>query len=157
MDPKAFFKIQCGLYVAAVGTPEKMNGCVTNTLMQQSHAPVKLSLTIQKANFTHDMIMRKKSVGVSALSADVQTDLIKRFGFQSGRDVDKFNGFSAYTLDESGNPLLNGDEIAATYSLSVYDTIDMDSHTMFLCTVNEVQNTDNVPITYWDYREKLKK
>lgn len=156
MDMKAMFKIQCGLYVAAVGTPEKINGCVTNTLMQQSHAPVKLSLTIQKANFTHDMILAKRSVGVSALSSQATTELIKRFGFQSGRDVDKFDGFSDYLMDDNGNPILTGDQIAATYSLTVYETIDMGSHTMFLCTADDAKNFEQNPITYWDYRESKK-
>lgn len=157
MDIQALFKIQCGLYVAAVGTPDKVNGCVTNTLMQQSHAPVKLSVTLQKANYTHDLLLEKRSLGLSALSADASQDLVKRFGFQSGRNVDKFDGFTEYELDQNGNPILSGSQIAATYSLSVYDTVDFGSHTMFLCTADDVANLDGVPITYWDYRESMKK
>lgn len=157
MDMTAFFKIQCGLYVAAVGTPDKTNGCITNTLMQQSHAPVKLSLTIQKKNLTHDMIMEKRSVGVSALSSSVTQDLVKHFGFQSGRDGDKFAGFDDYALDSNGNPVLTGDQVAATYSMTVYDTVDIGTHTLFLCTADEALKQDGAPITYWDYREAMKK
>lgn len=157
MNIQALFKIQCGLYVAAVGTPDKINGCVTNTLMQQSHVPVKLSVTIQKTNLTHDLILQKRSLAVSALSAAVTTELVKHFGFQSGRDVDKFRDFADYELDANGNPLLTGDQIAATYSLTVYDTVDFGTHTMFLCTADDGQNLDGVPITYWDYRETMKK
>lgn len=157
MDVKAFFKIQCGLFVAAVGTPEKTNGCITNTLMQQSHVPVKFSVTLEKNHLTHDMVMQKKSLGVSALSSKVPVELIRRFGFVTGRDTEKFDGFSAWQADQNGNPVLQGDAISATYSLTVYDTVDMGSHTMFLCTVDAAENFDLVPITYWDYRASLRK
>lgn len=157
LDIKALFKIQCGLYVAAVGTPEKLNGCITNTLMQQSHVPVKMTVTIEKSHLTHDMIMEKRTLGISALAAGVSPELIKRFGFQSGREVDKFAGFSDYVLDGNGNPLLSGGQVAATFSLRVYDTVDFGTHTMFLCTPDASEALDGAPITYWDYRESLKK
>lgn len=157
MDIKALFQIQCGLYVAAVGTPEKANGCITNTLMQQSHAPVKLSVTIEKSHLTHDMIMEKRTLGVSALSKQAAPELIRRFGFQSGRDVDKFEGFSDFALDVNGNPLLGGHQIAAAFSLAVYDTVDFGTHTMFLCTADDAIALEGAPITYWDYRESMKK
>lgn len=157
MDMRAFLKIQCGLFVAAVGTQDKLNGCITNTLMQQSHAPVKVSVTIQKSNFTHDMIINKKTIGISALSSSAPVELIKRFGFQSGRNVDKFENFSDYVLDSNGNPLLTGEHIASTYSLDVYDEVDFGSHTMFICNVGDAEIFDGTPITYWDYRESLKK
>lgn len=154
---KALFKIQCGLYMAAVGTPDKLNGCVTNTLMQQSHLPVKLSLTIDKTHLTHDMIMEKRSVGISALSREVTLPLVKRFGFVSGRDTDKFDGFTDFSLDVNGNPVLSGSQIAATFSLRVYNTVDMGTHTLFLCTADDGVDLEGIPTTYWDYRESMKK
>ena len=156
MDIQALFKIQCGLYVAAVSTPEKMNGCITNTLMQQSHAPVKLSVTVMKKNLTHDMILQKGSVALSALSGNNPVALVKRFGFSSGREMDKFNGFKDYQLDRSGNPLLDGDEIAATFSLKVYDTVDLGTHTLFLCDGVDAVSKATSPLTYWDYRASFK-
>lgn len=157
VDIKSFFRVQCGLYVAAVGTPDKVNGCITNTLMQQSHVPVKLSLTLEKTHLTHDLILEKKSVGVSALSNEVTPALIKHFGFVTGRKVDKFTDFDGYTMDCNGNPVLTGEAVSATYSLAVYDTVDMGTHTMFLCTVDDSTSLDGSPITYWEYRESLKK
>lgn len=157
MDVTTLFNIQCGLYVAAVGLPDKVNGCITNTLMEQSHVPVRLSVTIDKTHLTHDMIAEKRSLGVSALANNAPIDLIKRFGFQSGRDVDKFVDFSDYRMDQNGNPILHGDKIAANFSLTVYDTVDMGTHTMFLCSLDDAQNFEGAPITYWDYRESMKK
>lgn len=157
MNIKALFKIQCGLYVAAVATAEKTNALITNTLMQQSHIPVKVSVTLDKKNLTHDMLYEKRSVALSALSSTVSSEIVKRFGFKSGREIDKFDGFSAYSLDKNGNPILSGEDIAAVYSLSVYDTVDVGTHTMFFCTVDDADDVaDNMPITYWDYRERLK-
>lgn len=157
LDIKALFHIQCGLYVAAVGTPEKTNGCVTNTLMQQSHVPVRLSVTIEKSHLTHDMILRKRTVGISALCSGVSPEIVKRFGFQSGRDVDKFAGFAGYELDGNGDPLLTAPHASATFSMQVYDTVDFGTHTMFLCTPSEAVSLGGKPITYWDYRESMKK
>jgi flavin reductase (DIM6/NTAB) family NADH-FMN oxidoreductase RutF len=157
MDIQALFKIQCGLYVAAVATPEKMNGLITNTLMQQTHTPVKLGLTLDKSHLTHDMVMKKRSVAVSALSDAATPDLVKRFGFVSGRNVDKFDGFDAYELDENGNPLLTGPMIAAVFSLTVFEAVDLGTHTFFLCGCDEARNGEGTPITYLGYRESLKK
>lgn len=157
MDVTALFRVQCGLYVASVAYEQKMNGCITNTLMQQSHVPVQLSLTLQKDHLTHDMLLAKKSVGVSALSHMVTQTLVKHFGFQSGRDVNKFADFAEYALDANGNPLLTGEQIAAVYSLRVYDTVDVGTHTMFLCRADDAASYPGKPITYWDYRETMKK
>lgn len=157
MDKKALFKIQCGLFVAAVGTPKKTNGCVTNTLMEQSHVPMKFSVTFEKTHLTHDMIMEKKSFGISALAKNVSVELIRRFGFASGRDVEKFSDFDAYATDINGNPVLTGEQVAATYSLEVYDTVDVGTHTIFLCTAADMCDFEAEAITYSEYRASLKK
>lgn len=156
MDIKALFKIQCGLFVAAVGTPEKLNGCITNTLMQQTHVGMKFAVTIEKTHLTHDMIVAKKSMAISALSRENPAPIIKRFGFASGRTVDKFADNFPHTLDCNGNPLLGGSEIAATFSLDVYDSVDVGTHTLFLCTPADMQDFAEEAITYSDYRSELK-
>lgn len=155
MDTRALFTLQCGLFVAAVGLGDKLNGCVTNTLLQQSHAPVKLSLTVDKTHLTHDMIMEKKTVAVSVLSTGVTEATIRRFGYSSGRDTEKFAGIS-YTLDENENPLLEGAEVAARFSLQVYDGVDMGTHTMFLCIPTSMEDTGIKSVTYMNYQETIK-
>lgn len=157
MDINALFTIQCGLFIAAVEQDGRLNGCVTNTLMEQSHVPLKLSLTIDKTHLTHEMAVKKGSIGVSVLSRTVPVELIKKFGFVSGRDADKFAGFDGYTLDVNGNPVLTGPEIAAVFSLNIIDTIDVGSHTIFLCEAADMKATGGSAITYADYRSSLKK
>lgn len=157
MDVKALFKVQCGLFVAAVGLPDKMNGCITNTLLQQTHVPVKFSVTLEKNHLTHDMVLEKGNLAVSALSKSVTTDYVKRFGFVSGREVDKFGDWDDYEPDGNGNPLMRGGFIAAAFSLAVYGKVDLGTHTLFLCNADGAQDADGIPITYWDYRESLRK
>lgn len=157
MDIQALLKIQCGLFVAAVGTPEKTNGCITNTLMEQSHVPPKLSVTLDKNGLTHELAAKKRSMCISVLAEGCPTELIKRFGFVSGRAAEKFAGHDDYTLDQNGNPAMTGDAVAAVFSLSVYDTVDMGTHTMFLCTIDDMTSSGKTGITYAGYRAALKK
>jgi len=155
MDMKALFKVQCGLFITGTELDGKLNACVTNTLMQQSHTPVKFSITMQKSNYTHDMILKKKSLAVSVVSEQVTEALIKRFGFASGRDTEKFANFP-HGLDQNGNPLLSGEEISANISLSVYDTVDIGTHTLFLCTAVDLMDLPHASITYSRYQEVLR-
>ena len=80
------FKIVYGLHIVSA-KDDKDNACVINTLMQQSSDPVKLSITVNKANLTHDMILKTKKCAVAVLGEDVKFDTIKAFGLTAGRDV----------------------------------------------------------------------
>lgn len=157
MDLKTLFKIQCGLFTAGCELDGKANACICNTLLEQSHVPVKLSVTLEKTHLTHDMVMKKRSVCVCALSERIPMDVIRRFGFASGHSKDKFADI-AYRTDCNGNPYLEeGDVIAARFSLSVYDTVDMGTHTIFLCTVDEMEDYQANALTYSGYRDGIKK
>lgn len=157
MDVSALFKIQCGVFIAGVELDGKLNGCVFNTLMQQSHAPIVLSATINKASLTCEMVEKKRSLTVSAMAPDVSQATIKNFGFSSGRDRDKFIDGFAFEIDENGNPMLVGEEVAATFSLNVYDCIDTKTHRIFLCDAADMHSYGEEAITYQQYRDKLKK
>ena len=89
MNPKTMFKLSYGLFVLTAKTT-KLNGCITNTAIQVTSEPNRISFAVNKANFTHDMLMESKEFTISILSEDADFELFKHFGFQSGRDVDKF-------------------------------------------------------------------
>ena len=91
MDNKAMFKIGYGLYVLTASDNGKDNGCIINTAIQAASAPNQLSICVNKANYTHDMIQRTGEFTVSVLSQNATFELFKHFGFQSGREVDKFD------------------------------------------------------------------
>ena len=95
MNKKAVNKISYGLYVLSAKQGEKDNACIINTLSQLTSDPLRVSITVNKQNYTHDMILAEGEFTVSLLTQKVPFDYFKRFGFQSGRDVDTFDGLYA--------------------------------------------------------------
>ena len=95
MDKKAMYKLSYGLFVLTARDGEKDNGCIINTAIQAASEPNQLSICVNKANYTHDMIERTGKFTVSVLSEQADFELFKHFGFQSGRDVDKFTNFTS--------------------------------------------------------------
>ena len=93
MDRKAMYKLSYGLFVLTAREDEKDNGCIINTAIQAASEPNQLSICVNKANYTHDMIQRTGKFTVSVLSQKAQFELFKHFGFQSGRDTNKFEAF----------------------------------------------------------------
>ena len=93
MDNKAMFKIGYGLYVLTASDNGKDNGCIINTAMQVTSTPNRISITVNKQNYTHDIIAATGAFNVSVLSQEANFEMFKRFGFQSGRDVDKFANY----------------------------------------------------------------
>ena len=95
MDRKAMYKLSYGLFVLTTREGDKDNGCIINTAIQAASAPNQTSICVNKANYTHDMIMKTKKFTVSVISQKASFDLFKHFGFQTGREVDKFAEFLA--------------------------------------------------------------
>ena len=106
MNTKAMFKLSYGLFVCTAVRGEKMNGCITNTAIQVASEPNRISIAINKANYTHDMVAETGMCNVSVISNEASFDLFKHFGFQSGRNVDKFADYPAdnYAMAENGIP-----------------------------------------------------
>ena len=90
MNKEAMYKLSYGLFVLTAKEGKKDNGCIINTAIQAASVPNQLSICINKANATHDMIVNTGEFTVSVISQAADFELFKRFGFQSGRDVDKF-------------------------------------------------------------------
>ena len=88
MDQKAMYKLSYGLFVLTTVVGDKKNGCITNTAIQAASEPNQMSVCVNKANLTHDMILESGIFTVSVISQEAKFELFKRFGFQSGRDVD---------------------------------------------------------------------
>ena len=102
MNPKALFNITYGLYVLTARDGDKDNGCIVNSVMQVAEKPVRLALSVNKQNLTCDMIRKTGLFNVSALTTEAEFDLFRRFGFQSGRDADKFQGLTGVKRSENG-------------------------------------------------------
>ena len=90
MDKKAMYKLSYGLFVLTAREGDKDNGCIVNTAIQAASAPNQLSVCVNKANYTHDMIKRTGEFTVSVISERAGFELFTHFGFQSGKEVNKF-------------------------------------------------------------------
>ena len=98
IQPEAMFKFSYGLYVLSASCDGKDNGCIINTAVQLTDAPKQVAIAVNKANLTHDMIFADGRFNLSFLSEQASFDLFKRFGFQSGRNADKFDGIKPESL-----------------------------------------------------------
>ncbi len=156
MDKKAMYKISYGLFVVTACCDGKDNGCITNTLAQVTSTPNKVSLTVAKNNLTHDMIMSTGRFTASVISTDADFSLFKHFGFQSGRDVDKFADFNDCKRAENGT-LIVTKGTNAYISCSVWHSIDLGTHTMFIGNVTDMEVLSDTPsATYEYYQSNIK-
>ena len=155
MNNQAMFKLSYGLFVLSARENDKDNGCIINTAMQITDDPKQIIIGVNKLNYTHDMIMNTKKFNLSVLDERTSFDTFKNFGFQSGRDVNKFESVPfkrtpnevAY-LTETTNAVISG---------YVTSTIDMGTHTLFIATVvgAEVLSDEN-SVTYTYYQNHIK-
>ncbi len=156
MDKKAMYKLSYGLFVLTAREGEQDNGCIINTAIQAASTPNQVSICVNKANYTHDMIMRTGEFTVSVISQKATFELFRRFGFQSGRDNDKFVGYSQYARGENG--LLYITEGTNAYiSVKVAQSVDLGSHTMFVGEVTDMEVLSGEPsVTYEYYMNNIK-
>lgn len=156
MDKKAMYKLSYGLFILTVREGEKDNGCVINTAIQAASTPNQISVCVNKANFTHDMIMRTGAFTVSVISQKASFDLFKHFGFQSGKDVDKFADFKDCKRGENGIFYIT-QGTNAFISIKVEKTEDLGSHTMFVGEITDMEVlSDDTSATYEFYMNNIK-
>ena len=156
MDPKAMFKLSYGLFVLTAREGDKDNGCITNTAIQVTSEPNRISIAVNKANYTHDMVMHTRKFNVSILSQEASFDTFKHFGFQSGRNVDKFADFTACKRAENGIYIITAGT-NAYISAEVEQTIDLGTHTLFIAKVTDLDVLSSVSsATYEYYQNNIK-
>lgn len=150
MDKKAMYKLSYGLFVLTARDGDKDNGCIINTAIQAASEPNQISICVNKANFTHDMVLKTGKFNVSIISREASFDLFKHFGFQSGREADKFETFNS--VQRAGNGLLIVTEGTNAYiSVDVKQTVDLGSHTMFIGTVEDMEVLSEAPSATYEY------
>ena len=158
MNTKAMFKLSYGLFVCTAVQGAKMNGCIINTAIQVASEPNTISIAVNKANYTHDMIKATGKCNISVLSQDAVFDTFKHFGFQSGRDVDKFADYPAsnYKLADNGIPYITAGT-NSYFALKVKQEVDLGSHTMFICEPEAMEVlSDTSSVTYEYYQSNIK-
>ncbi|HBN62732.1 MAG TPA: rubrerythrin [Porphyromonadaceae bacterium] len=152
----AMFKIPYGLYVVTTNVDGRDNGCISNTLAQVTASPNQVSLCICKQNLTCEMIEKSGIFTASVISEKVFFSLFQRFGFQSGRQVDKFKDFTGCERVANGT-LAVTEGTNAYISAKVDKTVDLGTHMMFIGEVTEMKTLSDVPsATYCYYQEHIK-
>ena len=156
MDTKAMYKLSYGLFVLTSVMDGKDNGCITNTAIQVTSEPNRIAVAVNKGNHTHDCVMQAKKFNVSILSEKATFDVFKHFGFQSGKSVDKFEGYGA--CKRSANGLYYVTEGTNAYiSVDVEQTVDLGTHTLFIGKVTDMEVLDGTAsATYTYYQEHIK-
>ena len=144
------YKLSYGLFVLTAKNDDKDNGCITNTAIQVTSEPNRIAVAVNKANFTHDMIMASRSFNVSIISQEANFELFKRFGFQSGRNVDKFDGFAS--AQRAANGILYVTEgTNAFISADVQQTVDIGTHTLFIGAVSDLDVLSGASSATYEY------
>lgn len=156
MDNKALYKLSYGLFVVTANQEGRDNGCIVNTVMQVTAEPNRISVAINKANLTHDMILATGKFTVSVLSTSAEFSLYKHFGFQSGRDVDKFKDFKAAKRVENGTYCIT-EGTNAYLSGKVVKSEDLGTHTLFVAELTAMELLSEEPsVTYEYYHSHIK-
>ena len=155
VDNTALFNIGYGLYVVTSNDGTKDNGFVCNTVCQVTNTPNRVAVTINKQNYSHDTIKTTGKMNVNCLSTEAPFKVFEVFGFQSGRNVNKFEGCTPLRT-ENGLVCLPR-YVNAVISLEVEQYIDLDTHGMFISAVTEAQNLSKVEtMTYTYYQSNVK-
>ncbi len=148
-DSKALFKLGYGLYVLTSNDGTRDNGMIVNSVLQAASSPVRIAVSINKANHTHDTVKRTGVFNLNCLTEDAPFAMFKQFGFVSGKDTDKFSGEQVF---HSGNgiAILSG-SINSFLSLRVVDYLDLGSHGMFICEVTDAAVLNDKPTMSYAY------
>ena len=156
VEQNAMFSLSYGLFVLTARDGAKDNGCIINTVTQLTDTPKRISIAVNKANYTHDMIKKTGVFNVSVLSNDAPFAMFQHYGFQSGRDVDKFA--DAKTTPRAINGVYYVPYCTKAFlSGKVVQTVEFETHVLFIADVTEARELSNAPaMTYSYYFENVK-
>ncbi len=155
MDTKALYNLSYGVFVLGSCDGVKINACITNTCMQVANTPTRIAISVLNQNLTCNMIKSSGFFSLSVLDNSCKFDLIKHFGMQSGKNIDKFEDFPHET-DSNGCPYLK-ESVCSVLKCKVLSSTNLESHTLFIAEVQDAFIVSkNPPLTYADYQNKIK-
>ena len=156
VEPGALHRLSYGLFVLTAREGDKDNGCIINTAAQLTDDPKRISVAVNKKNYTHGMILRTGVFNVSILTEQTPMDVFRHFGFQSGAAVNKFAGCPEEHRAQNG-VLYVPKYTNAFLSGRVVQTVEFETHTLFIAEVTEAQVLKNAPsVTYAYYFQHIK-
>lgn len=156
MDNKAMYKISYGLFLLSATDGKKDNGCITNTVQQITTTPNRITVCVNKLNYTHEIIEKTGIFNVSTLITETPFEIFKNFGYQSGRIIDKFA--TCDCKERSDNGLIYASQYSNSFiSAKIFTTVDVGTHTMFVADVTDgAVISDKPSVTYEYYLKNIK-
>jgi len=152
LDTKALHKISYGLYIIGAQKGDRLNAQIANTVIQVCSEPPTISVCINKNNLTHEFIKESGAFSASIIAQDTPLNFIGKFGFKSGREVDKFEGVN-YKIGQTGTPIIL-DNSVAYLEVKVVSQADTGTHTIFVGEIVESEILkEGEPMTYAYYRQ----
>ncbi len=153
MDTNALLNIGYGLYVLTTNYENIDNGCIVNTVIQATSSPIQVLVTVNKSNYTHDLIMDSCVFNVCMLTTETPMRVFEHFGFQSGRTVNKFADCEAE--HRAVNHVLYLPKYTNAFlACRVTKSFDIGSHTIFIADVLDAQVLSDKPSLTYDYYQK---
>ena len=147
---KALFNLGYGLYILTAKDGDKDNACIVNAVMQLTDN--KVAVAINKQNLTHDMVKKTGLLNVNCLTEDTPFEIFEYFGFNSGKDTEKF---VSPHLQRSDNSLVIQPHYSNSYlSLKVESEVELDTHTLFICELTEAKVLSDKPTMTYEYYHK---
>ena len=154
---KALFNIGYGLYVITSNDGKRDNGLIVNAVSQLTDTPNRVAVTINKRNYSHHVIKQTGVMNLNCLSTEAPFSVFENFGFQSGRNTDKFAGYEGELPRADNGLVFLPYYINSFMSLKVEQYVDLDTHGMFICTVEEARVINQVEtMTYNYYQQNVK-
>lgn len=153
LDLDSLFKLSYGMCIITSLKNHRFNGCVVNTVFQVTPEPPIVAVSVNRQCLTHEYIIDSRVFAVSILSQEARKVLIGKFGFRSGRDIDKFEQVK-YKTGQTGSPIIL-DDTAGFIEAEVIESIDIETHTLFIARIVgcETLDEDKEPMTYAYYRD----
>jgi len=155
MNFETFYTLSYGLYIISAQTKEKKNGYVANTVFQVTAEPSQLAVSCNKDNLSAQIIAESGFFSVSVLDQDASKEIIGRFGYNSGKKMDKFEETQFFETSE-GIPVVTEDCVA-WFTCKVVKIVDVGSHLLFIGEVldGDFIDKEKTPLTY-DYYHKVR-
>jgi flavin reductase (DIM6/NTAB) family NADH-FMN oxidoreductase RutF/rubredoxin len=156
IDALSMRKFSYGLFALFTNDGAKDNACIINTAQQLTDNPKRITIAVNKSNYSCDTIKKTGIFNISVLTENCPFDIFTRFGFASGRDTDKLDGFDSVMTSENGLKYLS--EYSNCFmSAKVIDSADYGTHTLFVAEITEAKVLNDMPsVTYAYYFANIK-
>jgi len=153
LDLESLFKLNYPMCIMCSRKAEQFAGCIVNTVFQIVPEPPTVAVSLNKQSLTREYIADSRVFTVSILAEGAPLKFIGRFGFRSSRDTDKFERVE-YAIGRTGAPIVR-DHAAAFIEAEVIESIDVQTHTLFIGKITACETIDDsrIPMTYTYYRD----